>query len=109
MLVIIAQMIVSNDADAEKLCSAALTVSRHTHQESGCHHYSFARDIENPLIIRIAEQWESENVLERHMRTPHLQSFMSTIADLATISTSATMFDGVNERDPAALMPGGAG
>jgi quinol monooxygenase YgiN len=97
-------MVARTVGDADKLCTAAIEVARHTYGESGCKHYTFARDVHDPLVVRVAEQWENEELLKRHMRAPHLQQFVSTLNALNLASTSATMFDGTNERDPMDLM-----
>jgi quinol monooxygenase YgiN len=104
MICIIAGMVARTSADADALCAAAVEVARHTLQESGCQHYTFARDIHDPLVIQIAELWESETALRHHLRTPHIQQFISAVAALNLASMRATMFDGANARDPRDLV-----
>jgi quinol monooxygenase YgiN len=37
--------------------------------------YRFSIDIDDPLVLRLAEQWESQAALDAHLRTPHFLAF----------------------------------
>lgn len=104
MILIFVEMVLGSAADVEAARTATAEVTRHTKLEAGCLHYSFASDLQEPLIVRVAEQWESEAALKSHMVTPHLQKFMAAMQGIDVRSMSATMFDGTNQRDPAALL-----
>ncbi|MCB2052174.1 MAG: antibiotic biosynthesis monooxygenase [Novosphingobium sp.] len=103
MLIIIAEMVVGNASDAEKLSAAAVEVATHTRKEAGCVHYTFSRDVDDGNIIRVIELWQDENAIKAHMRTPHLGKFIEQLSSIE-MTTTATMFDGINERDPSSLM-----
>lgn len=50
--------------------------------EEGCIDYRFSIDIEDPNLVRIIEQWESQAALDAHFQTAHFDAFASVIADV---------------------------
>ncbi len=46
-----------------------------TRAEEGCILYSFAEDLGDPGLIRVAEKWESREHLARHFRTEHMAAW----------------------------------
>ena len=45
------------------------------HDEPGCIDYRFTIDIDDPLVVRVFEQWESPDALEAHFAMPHFLAF----------------------------------
>ncbi len=56
----------------DKVADAARTMVAETNREAGCLAYSFARDITDPDLIRIAERWESQEALAAHGQSAHM-------------------------------------
>lgn len=44
-----------------------------TRKEDGCVLYSFAEDVLEPGLIRVAERWESRDHLKAHVASDHMQ------------------------------------
>ena len=62
--------------DALRAGSEMAAASR---DEPGCIDYRFAVDIDDPLVVRVFEQWESADALAAHFATPHFQAFSEVI------------------------------
>lgn len=66
-------------AEAEQL---ALAMAKATQQEAGCLFYQFYADLADPNIIRVFEEWESEEALASHFQTDHMKNFIQQIPNL---------------------------
>lgn len=63
-----------------------------TRAEEGCAVYVFARDVADPNLVHVFEQWAGEEALNAHMAAPHLAEFMTAAAG-AVESASFTRYD----------------
>jgi len=43
-----------------------------TRAEDGCLTYSYARDVEDPGLVRVFEQWRDQAALDAHFQAPHM-------------------------------------
>ena len=91
MLVIIATLDFHPD-DMEQALGLARTICAETLREAGCHHYSFAVDATDPGRFQIAEWWESEDHLQSHLRTAHVDTFRKALGDLRFLGSQANQF-----------------
>jgi quinol monooxygenase YgiN len=57
---------------AEELKSVCLGLIEPTRKESGCISYELYQDTTNPGRFTFIEEWESQNHLDIHLKTPHL-------------------------------------
>jgi quinol monooxygenase YgiN len=64
----------------DKVKDMALELVRATNAEDGCLHYSFARDISDPDLIRISERWRAEADLAPHNASAHMAAFQRAMA-----------------------------
>ena len=67
----------------EEAIAAAIAVQEGTRQEPGNHVYQFSFAVEDPNMICIFEEWESEEDLVEHFKTPHIAAFREVSAGLA--------------------------
>lgn len=44
--------------------------------EPGCRAYSYAEDVGEPGLFRVAEQWDSREALSAHFETPHMRAWI---------------------------------
>ena len=72
--------------------AAAQEVMIHTRREPGCRHYAFAQDILAPNVIWISEEWDSEEALQQHFATPHINTFLKRVADVELFATSVRKY-----------------
>ncbi len=68
-------------------CEAALAqtmkaVIQPTHGESGCIKYDFHQALEDPKAFVMIEKWESQAVLDLHLKTPYIQDLFKKLPDL---------------------------
>lgn len=54
-----------------------------TRRETGCIRYQLYRNKLDPQDFTFIEEWTSDAALEQHLRTPHIQSGLSALSDLA--------------------------
>ncbi len=53
-----------------------------TRKEKGCLRYSVMQDRQNPLVLTLLEEWETEADLNTHLALPHLQKVFTQLPDL---------------------------
>ena len=58
-----------------KMCAATLL-------EEGCLRYNFSFDFADPNLVRISEEWESQEALGAHFKSPHMAEFGAAIGGL---------------------------
>ena len=52
----------------DALRAAMVDMMNESAKEAGCHHYRFYRDVENPEVYRVYEEWESDAAPRRPRR-----------------------------------------
>jgi len=63
-----------------------------TRAEAGCDAYVFARDVGDPNLVHVFEQWADGEALDAHMGAPHMAEFLSATAG-ALEGASFTRYD----------------
>ena len=53
-----------------------------TRAEAGCSQYDLHQDLANPLAFYMIEQWSSDEALQAHDTSAHIQHFRATAGDL---------------------------
>jgi quinol monooxygenase YgiN len=76
--------------DAIRAGSRMAATSR---EEPGCLDYRFSIDIDDPLIVRVFEHWESADALEAHFATSHFRDFSEVILRAVDGSADFTRFE----------------
>jgi quinol monooxygenase YgiN len=69
-------------ADRDAAIAAAVRMATETRREAGCQSYAFYSDFEDANRIRVFEEWESGEALERHFRTPHMTEFRAALGKI---------------------------
>ena len=59
----------------DKVADQARAMVAATTAETGCIHYSFARDVGDPDLIHIAERWSDADALAAHGASAHMKTF----------------------------------
>lgn len=77
----------------------ALDMAKATQAEDGCLFYQFYADLADPNLIRVFEEWESEEALARHMQTDHMATFIKAIPGLVAGPIEAKKYT-VSAADP---------
>lgn len=64
-----------------------------TRPEAGCIVYSFGRDITEPGLVRIYEEWESRELLAAHVKTAHVAEWHRVLAEAGGAETSLKLVE----------------
>ena len=81
-MIVIQGTIVINPAKREVAIEAANTMRAATIVEDGCLAYRFGFTTDDPNVLMVAEQWESEEKLMAHAKSPHMAAFGAAIGDV---------------------------
>ncbi|THB69486.1 MAG: antibiotic biosynthesis monooxygenase [Gammaproteobacteria bacterium] len=81
MLTVIAT--IESKADCiESAKSEMLKMIEPTLKEDGCIDYTLHQDNDNPAVFIFYETWHSEDDLQEHIKTPHMQEFLAATKDM---------------------------
>ncbi len=78
---VVAQM-VAKPGKRDDLKEALLALIEPTRQEQPCQEYELFTDPKNDHTFVFVETWSSQEALDEHLQTPHLQAFFSVAEDL---------------------------
>ncbi|MGE0212362.1 MAG: putative quinol monooxygenase [Parvibaculaceae bacterium] len=78
--IVIAGTLVLKPGTFERLRPHMLAMIEASRAETGCLAYAYALDIEDPLVLRVHEEWTDRAALERHFRTAHLKAWRAELA-----------------------------
>ena len=84
-MVVVSGEFVIDAADREAGLAAAVRMARETRKEVGCLSYAFYTGVEDPAHVRVFEEWESGEALERHFRTPHMAEFRAALGRIKMV------------------------
>ena len=85
MIAISARVVLAAESVAA-FAQAALPIIPATRGEAGSMLYAISHDIENPNVFWISEEWESEQALQDHLKSPHVTAFLAIVATLQMLS-----------------------
>ena len=66
--------------------AAMIDMMNDTAKEAGCLHYRFYRDVENPGVYRVYEEWESDAHLADHAASAHMQVYRGRLKEIGVVS-----------------------
>ncbi|GGF89221.1 hypothetical protein GCM10007301_56420 [Azorhizobium oxalatiphilum] len=72
-----------NEAKLEELFRGVIAP---THKEKGCISYQLNRDLDEPRRFVWTEEWESRELLEAHLVSPHITALFGQVPDLVESS-----------------------
>lgn len=78
MIVVVGRVRTDEDRRAE-LVRIGQRVAAASRQEPGCIGYQLCQDSEDADAFVFVEQWETDEALQAHFRTPHIAEFMASI------------------------------
>ena len=76
----------------DEYLAAVSDIIERTRAEAGCRVYAFARDIQIPNVLWISEEWDSDDALNEHLKSPHIQAFLKRVADIALPSVDVRKY-----------------
>ncbi|MDH3211322.1 MAG: antibiotic biosynthesis monooxygenase [Myxococcales bacterium] len=81
-MLVIAGHIRIDPSKREAAIAAAVDVMEATRREKGCLAYTFSTDLHDEGLIHIFEEWDSQDALDAHFKSPHMATFQKAIPDL---------------------------
>ena len=81
-MIVIAVTYKAKPGKREEALRAAKTCAETTRREAGNIDYTFYAGIDEPDAFFLFEQWESQKVLDMHLKSEHLASFRKALGDL---------------------------
>ena len=85
MIVVTGEFRFTEGRDAD-IRAAMVDMMNETAREAGCLHYRFYRDVENPEVYRVYEEWESDAHLADHAASAHMQVFRGRLKEIGVVS-----------------------
>ncbi|WML37445.1 putative quinol monooxygenase [Clostridium sp. OS1-26] len=82
MIKVVAKKLV-NEGKVEEVIKLYEELVRETRKEEGCIKYELYQDEKDPRVLAVIEEWESKDVLERHMNSEHFTRIVPMIGELA--------------------------
>lgn len=71
MIKVVAKQFIKKGMLEEFLPVARLLVEETNKKDAGCIRYEMYQDLNDPLIVTVIEEWESQEVLDSHMKASH--------------------------------------
>jgi quinol monooxygenase YgiN len=81
-MLVIAGRIRIDPAQRSAALAAAREMMEATRREAGCISYTFAADLADEGLFHLFEEWESQQALDAHFRTPHMAKFQGAVGGL---------------------------
>jgi quinol monooxygenase YgiN len=81
-MIVIAGTIELDPSKRAEAFVAARQIMTETHKEPGNIAYVFSSDLNDDGLVHIFEQWESQEALDFHFKTPHMAEFQGKIGSL---------------------------
>jgi quinol monooxygenase YgiN len=84
--------------DMPKLRPLIKALAEGTRKNDGCIFYDVAEDMFDPGVVRYSELWPSAELLQAHMKAPHVVKWAEERKGFATLDRKFTVYDASNER-----------
>lgn len=81
MIVVIAKCIVA-EGKVDEFVKVATPLVEETRKEAGNISYEIIQSASNPMEVAFLEKWESQEILDLHMKTPHFTSIVPLLGEL---------------------------
>ncbi len=78
-MLVIAGHVTLDPAKRDAALPAAKEMMAETHKEAGCGAYVFSEDLDQPGRFLIFEEWESQEALDAHFKSPHMAKFQQAM------------------------------
>jgi quinol monooxygenase YgiN len=97
-MVVVTGSVRTAPGEIERLLPDLATLTQSTRAEEGCELYAFARDLLDPQLLHLSEQWRDRKALGVHFATPHVAAFNNVLAGAKIEAMSVKAYEGDGER-----------
>ena len=98
-MLVIAGTITIDPAKLEEAKQAATIMMAETHKEPGNAQYVFSGSFSDDGVVHIFEEWESQEALDFHFKTPHMAEFQQKIGSFGIKDMSVQKYE-VSSKGP---------
>ena len=77
----------------EAVRAAMIDMMNETAKEDGYIHYRFYRDVENPEIYHVYEEWASAEALGAHAKSAHMATFREALGKIGVKRRDVKMME----------------
>ncbi len=98
-MILVSGVFVLDPRGRDEAVAAAQQMAQATREEDGCISYAFYVDLEDSARVRVFEEWESEEALERHFQMPHMAAFREALGAAEILSRSVKVYSVSGARD----------
>jgi quinol monooxygenase YgiN len=92
MIKVVANNYVKQERVEEFLTNMKALVEKTNADDKGCISYALYKDTQDPLHFTMLEEWEDENAIQSHMRSPHFLKLIPTIDGCSARPAEVTMY-----------------
>lgn len=92
MLKVVAEHQIKEDCLEKFKGLAKIIVEKTNALDQGCISYSVYQDVDNPLHCSMIEEWESKEMLDKHMQAAHFKEIVPQIGECCAGSMSITLY-----------------
>jgi len=92
MLKVVAEHYVKEDCMEQFKGLAKIIVEKTVALDQGCISYAVYQDVNDPLHCSMIEEWESQQLLEKHMQAAHFIEIVPKIGECCTSPTAITLY-----------------
>ena len=93
-MIILAGTITCDPEKMEEALTAIRPLMEATQAEEGCIDYALSADSLVPGLIRIYEEWETDEALEVHRKAPHMADFQAQTSSFGVSGMSLNHLSG---------------
>ena len=95
--VVVVGAFVAREGKEDEATSAFQALVEPTHAEDGCILYALHRGNDDPRKLAFVERWESRELLNAHLESPHVAALLARAEELFGDSGSIIVYDAVPE------------
>lgn len=80
------------EGDLAEFVGSLPALIEHATDEPGCVHYAFGRDITDPSVFHISEEWASQAALDEHVRSSGYRDWAAALRRMDVLERSVTIY-----------------
>jgi quinol monooxygenase YgiN len=80
------------ERDLDAFAASLPAMIEHAVGESGCLHYAFGRDVADPTIFHISEEWATQAALDEHVRSSAYRAWAADLRAMDVRERSVTIY-----------------
>jgi Uncharacterized conserved protein len=87
-VLVVAGSVRIDPAKRDDVIEATIEVMQETRKLPGCISFVFSADLEEPGVLHVFQEWESQEALDRHLAEPRLEAVRLRLGSLGVRETA---------------------